>query len=126
MTDIGIRDADLGTWARQIELHVPECHDQRLYRRYQLDLDIRCKLLHSDLLVSGRVRDISSRAVCFISPEILPQGAMVELSIDWPVRLLGTSAMQLKVRGSVVRSGEQGTAVLIMAHEFRTRKTPTA
>ena len=111
--------------ARQTEPHIVRERrvERRLRRRYELDLDMRYRSLREDSLVSGKVRDMSSKAICFMASKSLSQGTMVELSIDWPVLLFDTRALQLKVKGCVVRSGEQETAVSIMWYEFRTRKT---
>ena len=101
-------------------------HERRLRRRYELDLDMRYNLLRKDSAVSAKVHDMNSRAICFMGREILAPGTMLELAIDWPVLLFGTRALQLKIRGSVVRSGGHGTAVSIMWYEFRTRQTQIA
>lgn len=110
--------------ARRSDLPVVQRpHDERRsYRRYQLDLDIRCRVIKNDLLVSGRVRDMSSASVCFMSAEIGPPGTIVELCINWPVRLPGKSAIQLKCWGCVIRGDEHGTVVSILHYQFCTQK----
>src|SRR5207237_1990983 len=83
---------------------------RRLYRRYPIDLGIRCRVLRNNQIISGKVCDISSGGVRFISSEILTPGKKVELSIDWPVLLDGACPLQLKFWGRIVRSDKLATA----------------
>ena len=83
-------------------------------------------MLRSDLVIFGKIRDISSSGVRFTSSEILALGKKVELSIDWPILLDSTCRLQLKGQGRVIRSDEHGTAIEIEHHEFCTRKTQSA
>ncbi len=99
--------------------------ERRLRRRYNLDLDVRCRPLHTSLMVSGRIRDMSSKALCFLADEMFARGTMVELCIEWPAVLFDGSALQLKVRGPVIRSEGQQTAVLVSCYEFHTRRATT-
>ncbi len=99
---------------------------RRSHYRYPIDLGIRCRVLRSDLIVFGKIRDISSSGVRFTSSEILAPGKKVELSIDWPILLDGTCRLQLRGQGRIVRSDEHGTAIEIEHHEFCTRKAQSA
>ncbi len=59
------------------------------------------------LIAAGRgtTIDLSSGGVSFAPGRIIPQGATVQISIEWP------GGARLEVSGTVVRSGEQGTAM---------------
>jgi len=98
---------------------------RRLHRRYPMDLGIRCRALRTDRVVLGKICDISSGGVRFISSEVLTPGTKVELAIDWPVLLDSACHLQLKGQGHVLRCDEHGTAIEIERHEFYTRKTQT-
>lgn len=94
----------------------------RSHQRYPIGLGILCKALPSDGVVLGKIRDISSGGVRFVSSEMLALGTTVELSIDWP----GASRLGLKGQGRVLRSDEHGTAIEFERYEFCTRKSLTA
>jgi len=109
--------------------------ERRSHQRYPIDLEIRCRALRSDIVVLGKVCDISSGGVRFMSDcrqtvgnfsGILAPGKKVELSIDWPILLDGTCRLQLRGQGRIVRSDEHGTAIEIEHHEFCTRKAQSA
>ena len=69
----------------------------------------------------GKVVDISSKGVRFTTEGALHRGTRIELSVNWPARLNGTSLMKLMIYGCVVRSEERAAAIKIEHHEFRTR-----
>jgi len=46
----------------------------------------------------------------------------IDASIDWPILLDGTTPLQLRVSGHVVRETAEGFAMTIEQHEFRTRR----
>src|SRR5437660_9479369 len=80
----------------------PDSSDgRRSHHRYPIDLGINCRVLRSKRIVLGKIRDISSGGIRFISPEVLAPGTRVELAIDWPVLLDHTCRLQLKCRGRV-------------------------
>jgi len=93
---------------------------RRSDRRYSVDLSMRCKLVGSERMIAGRVLDISCAGVFFVSSEILPNSAKVELVIDWPVLLNGVCRMQLRGYGRIVRSNASGSAAAISRFQFYT------
>jgi hypothetical protein len=70
----------------------------------------------------GKLHDMSSGGICFLSSDAITTGIVVDLSIDWPTLLDGQCRLQLKVHGRVVRSDEGRTAVSISRYDFYTRK----
>jgi hypothetical protein len=99
--------------------------ERRSSRRYELALNVRCKLIKPDEIIVGKTRDISSRGISFTIGEVLPTGTEVELSIDWPCLLQQTCLLQLRVRGNVVRWIRGCVVVSIQQYEFCTRKRNT-
>jgi hypothetical protein len=98
-------------------------NDRRSHQRYPVELDLRYQMIHRRQVLSGGVgktRDLSTKGVFFSAAQPLPKGLDVELSIDWPIRLGGLCPLQVKIAGKVLRSGVNGTAVLIRNYEFRT------
>jgi hypothetical protein len=50
------------------------------------------------------------------------KGELIKVSLEWPYLLDGSCPLQLTVHGRVLRSGDSGTAVVIMKHKFRTAR----
>jgi len=71
---------------------------------------------------TGRTINISASGILLDAPEVLPMHAMIDLAILWPVSL-DNVPLSFIVHGKVVRSNGTHTAVQIVKHEFRTRKT---
>jgi len=65
--------------------------------------------------------DIGSGGVCIDTPDSLPVGKRVRLSLDWPAALDGRHALRLIIIGKILRISERGTAVSILRHEYRLR-----
>jgi hypothetical protein len=93
--------------------------ERRRYRRFPLSLALRYRL-GSGLSGTGELLNMSSGGLFFRGGGPLPLGEMIEADISWPMRLDETKPLQLRIRGMVVRSGEEGTAVAISRYEFRT------
>jgi hypothetical protein len=60
--------------------------------------------------------------VAFQGDQKVRTGARVEIVVDWPALLHGTTALQLTLVGRVVRSDTDGFAMSLERHEFRTKK----
>jgi|SRR5579864_1434135 len=106
-------------------------NERRSKRRFTLQRELRFKVLQNDRIVAtgtGRTIDISSAGVAF-EAGCLKTGAMVELSISWPVLLGDTCLMRLIAFGRVVRADDGSAACTIDRYEFRTQarvcKPPT-
>jgi hypothetical protein len=97
--------------------------DRRFDRRYQLQLDLKWKLIRRRRVLdtgSGRTIDLSSGGLLFEANRDMPEGLNVELSITWPVLLHNVAPLQLLVYGRIVRSEGKRIAVQKNQHEFRT------
>jgi len=81
--------------------------DRRQNRRYQLQLDLKWKLIRRRRVLdtgTGQTIDVSSGGICFDAGRHLPEGLNVELSISWPVLLHNVAPMQLVATGKIVRT----------------------
>lgn len=67
----------------------------------------------------GTTLNMASRGLLVATDRRLPEGASVELAVEWPARLNSRAGLKLVIHGSVIRSGEGTLAVLIRKHEFR-------
>lgn len=97
--------------------------ERRGNRRYELQLDIRWKLLHRRRVLDsgiGRTRDISSHGILFETGRMLPAGSHLEIWVSWPALLHGVAPLKLTAAGVVIWSSGECTAIRMMRHEFRT------
>lgn len=100
--------------------------DRRHDRRYRIHLELRWKLIRRQRVLDtgvGQTLDLSSGGIRFDPGRQLPIGLHVELAIAWPVLLRNKASMQLIVSGRIVRAGQNGTAIAMVQHEFRTTGT---
>ena len=97
--------------------------DRRQNRRYQLQLDLKWKLIRRRRVLdtgTGQTVDVSSGGICFDAGRHLPEGLNVELSISWAVLLHNVAPMQLVATGKIVRCNGRQVAIQTTQHEFRT------
>jgi hypothetical protein len=69
---------------------------------------------------SGWTCNISSTGVLFEVSEGEPVSGSIELIVSWPCVLDGACALNLFLRGRVVRIENRGVAMVSTQHEFRT------
>ena len=93
--------------------------ERRLRWRFEIQMDLRCKLPDTGEILEGTTCDISSLGVRFRANHSLPIGQSVQLSLTWPVRLEERCPLQLVVHGSVIREDGRGIAIVANSHEFR-------
>jgi hypothetical protein len=101
-------------------------HERRSDRRYAIQADLGYQVVIAGHIADhgcGRTLNLSSSGVLFESARGLPLGALVKISISWPVRLNEHAMLMLCVEGQVVRSGSRLTAVELRRYEFRVRKS---
>lgn len=110
-------------WDETIQQFDTIAGDRRRDKRYELELDLRWKLIRRRRLLEsgeGRTVDLSSGGILFDAGRPLPPGLNVELLITWPVMLHNVAPLQLMVYGKIVRSLGRRTAIRMVQHEFRT------
>jgi len=93
----------------------------RIHRRYPIILAVQYKCNHRQARQSGSgtTINISSGGILFRSAEMLPLQSVIELALSWPVPL-NDCPLKLVMRGRVVRSASEATAVSVLHYEFRT------
>jgi len=97
--------------------------DRRQDRRYEINLDLRWKLIRRRKVRDtgvGRTMDLSSGGILFDAQRQLPVGLNVELAIAWPILLHDSSPLQLLIHGRIVRASGTRVAIRMMQHEFHT------
>jgi len=98
--------------------------DRRETSRFPVREEVRYRVLHakgSPASGIGKTLDIGSGGILFTTEEKLPMGRLVEVAVNWPVRLDGDCPLQFVVVGKVVRSEATKAAVQITRYEFKTR-----
>src|SRR5215475_3867719 len=101
--------------------------DRRYDKRYQLQLELRWKLIRRRKIQdigAGRTIDLSSGGIFFEAHRPLPVGLNVELSISWPILLHNSSPLQLLVSGKIVRVAGTRVGIRMTQHEFHTAGLP--
>jgi hypothetical protein len=98
--------------------------ERRLKFRYPTDLSVRFRYYSAGTRVSGAglAVNISSGGLLVASQHQVAQGALVEMSIEWPCLLHGRIPLQLFAVGHVLRRGPSHFAATFDRHEFRTMK----
>ena len=98
--------------------------DRRGSSRFPVREDVRYRVLHAKGSPAGGVGktlDIGSGGILFTTQERLPLGRVVEVAVNWPVRLDGACPLQFVAVGKVVRSEAAKAAMQIARYEFKTR-----
>jgi hypothetical protein len=98
--------------------------DRRETGRFPVRQGVRYRVLHakgSPASGVGTTLDIGSGGILFTTEEKLPIGRVVEVAVNWPVRLDGACPLQFVAVGKVVRSEDTKAAVQITRYEFKTR-----
>ena len=96
--------------------------ERRKFSRYPIECPVSIRLLEADVggeIARGTTLNMASRGLLVATDQRLPQGASVEVAIEWPARLDERIGLRLVVRGSVPRCEPGRLAVLIRKHEFR-------
>jgi PilZ domain len=97
--------------------------ERRASDRLPLIRHVRYKVLgeeRSELIGSGKTRNMSGNGVLFTTKSALPAGEPIELVVSWPARLNGLP-MELVLLGRLVRTEETQAAISIMRYYFKTR-----
>jgi hypothetical protein len=99
--------------------------ERRSKIRYPIRLSVRYRGLGrmGGVVGVGHTLDLSSSGILVESrQQRVSVGSRLEVSVDWPIMLDGTSPLQVVVRGRVVRSERFRFAVSFQGHQFRTMK----
>ncbi len=102
----------------------PMPSERRLKYRYPLDSSVRFRADHRKDPFSGTglVLNMSSGGILVATREPVIEGALLEMSIEWPSLLDGKVSLQLIAMGRVLRRGTSSFAAAFESYEFRTLK----
>jgi hypothetical protein len=91
-------------------------------RRYEFRGELRFSYRRRDSLFygSGRTKDLGDGGVLFEADQQLPPSGELELRILWPVSLQEICALELVVRGPILRSDRHGSVLRVDSCEFQT------
>jgi hypothetical protein len=96
--------------------------DRRSNRRYDIHLGLSFRQVAGSKTIAegtGKLGDISSGGVLFLTAAPPAMGATVELLVDWPYRGENGIPLHLLLFGRVVRRDGSSVAVQTIRHEFR-------
>jgi hypothetical protein len=99
-------------------------NDRRSKCRFAIERDVRYKMADDGVVVAsgtGQTINMCSGGVAFSTERALIPGALVELSISWPVLLDETCPMRLIVFGRILRCTGRKAVCTIDKYEFRTQ-----
>jgi hypothetical protein len=96
-------------------------NNRREQRRFPLALKLTYTLKSGEH-GSGELCNMGSSGLLFQCRHRFVKGVLIKVSVEWPYLLDGSCPLRLSVQGRVLRSGDSGTAVVIMKHEFRTAR----
>jgi PilZ domain-containing protein len=74
----------------------------------------------------GVIRNVSSGGFFIRMDRVLTAGRPIRLLFDWPTRLEHGLTLQLAVKGKVLRSTRDGTAVELLSYETRLPAGPAS
>jgi hypothetical protein len=95
--------------------------NRRGQRRFPLTLKLTYTL-KSGQQGSGELTNMGSSGLLFQCAHHFVKGELIKVSLDWPYMLDGSCPLQLVVQGRILRSGDSGTAIATLKHEFRTAR----
>ena len=99
--------------------------ERRSKARYPLRLNVRYRAVSGDpsLIGVGYTVNMSSCGLLIASEEaVVPAGARLQLTVDWPFLLHGITPLQLIVACRVTRCQPEEFAVQLDQYLFRTKK----
>ncbi|MBV9770241.1 MAG: PilZ domain-containing protein [Bryobacterales bacterium] len=101
--------------------------ERRSKARFAVQLGVRYRTLATAPALAGvgQTVNISSRGLLIACDSGLYPGASLELTVDWPLLLHGTTALQLIVYCHVTRCQSNEFAVKLERYQFRTKKRYT-
>jgi hypothetical protein len=97
--------------------------DRRKESRYAVELPLRfiAEGRGAEYQGSGHTKDLSRKTICFYCDSPPPNGADVELRIEWPFLLQDVCPLELRVWGQVIRGDPDSAVIRMVRYEFRTR-----
>jgi len=100
---------------RRLKL-IPRTSDRRFHQRFPISA--RVEYVVAGVVGEGVTLNISSGGALVRIAQRLPIGKRIQLSVDWPVKLDNRIPLRFVVKGTVLRSTAEFTAVAIVRHEY--------
>jgi len=100
-----------------------ECERRKRWR-FAIRRELRYKLMEGNVELAhgtGETVNMSSGGIWFTAGRLLKPGALLELSISWPVLLGENTLLRLLLIGRVVRSSGDAAACTVDKYELRTQ-----
>lgn len=101
--------------------------NRRRNKRYQLRLPVQYRLAlkgEAPRSGSGMTLDMSTGGISFRSRRPLPEGAHIEIVVNWPAKHGELYPIDLQITGFVVRSDAGRTAVRMTSRRFKIASVP--
>jgi hypothetical protein len=102
--------------------HLSRERERRSKARFPIALGVRYVGRVDPAVGAGVTRNVSSSGALIMSQRAISLGAQIELFVDWPILLDGTTPLQLVAAGHVVRSDAGVFALSFERYEFRLAK----
>jgi hypothetical protein len=102
-----------------------ELAEQRSRTRYPIRLGVEVIFNKNGITQRGfgKTLNISSAGILFETKLAVPARGLIDLLLNWPVRLDGSHPLKLAIRGRIVRTDHKGVAIKFTQHEFRIART---
>jgi PilZ domain len=97
--------------------------DRRSKARYPVEMNVRYRTLidGAERVGIGRTLNVSSRGLLIASEQqIVQDGSRLQMSLEWPSLLNGTTPLQLITMCRVIRCYPSAFAVRLESYQFRT------
>jgi hypothetical protein len=96
-------------------------------RRFTAKMELRYSYRSSGLtfIGTGRTWNVSNKAVCFEIDQEVRAGGDLEVRVAWPSRLQHVCALELVLRGRIVRKGWNFAVLQLDGYEFQTSGNPS-
>jgi hypothetical protein len=97
--------------------------ERRASKRFLVVYDFRYRVVGVEVFSRGKTVNMSTGGMLLAIDRVLSAGLLVEVEIDWPVKLADKVSLMLVVQGEIVHSEKNDVAlagVKILRHTFRT------
>jgi len=99
---------------------ISDGRERRIFERFPMKgWALRYEVTEGELSGVGKTINISAGGVLFSTESALPKGESIRLTIDWPVRLNGVTALSLVVVGILIRTRNEEAAIAISRYDLR-------
>src|SRR5260370_11042032 len=85
--------------------------ERRACARFPIVRDVRYRVVGVEVFSRGKTVNMSSGGMLLAIDRVLSPRLLVEVEVDWPVKLADQVSMKLVVRGRIVRSEKNDVAL---------------